>query len=136
MTKIKGTGFRNAIFRECKIIGLDFSDCNNFLFSLAFYSCNLEYSTFFGTKLPKTTFDKCSLRDTDFSEVNLTDSVFSECDLSGVVFYNTILDKVDFRTAKNFSIDPELNKLKNARFSGFNLEGLLQKYKLKIEYEA
>ena len=75
------------------------------------------------------------MRDTDFSEVNLTDSVFSECDLSGVVFYNTTLEKVDFRTAKNYAIDPELNKLKNAKFSGFNLEGLLHKYKLKIEYE-
>ena len=83
----------------------------------------------------KTKFDKCTLKETDFSEVNLTASVFSECDLTNAIFSNTILEKVDFRTANNFSIDPEYNKLKKAKFSSFNLEGLLYKYKLDIEYE-
>ena len=134
MTNIKGAGFRNAIFNECKIIGVDFTECNPFLFSFTFNKCSLDYSSFFGSKLLKTKFDKCSLKNTDFSEANLTGSVFSECDLSGTVFSNTILDKVDFRTASNFSIDPEFNKLKKAKFSGFNLEGLLHKYQLDVEY--
>ena len=74
------------------------------------------------------------MKETDFSEVNLSASVFSKCDLTGVIFSNTILEKVDFRTAINYSIDPEFNKLKRARFSGFNLEGLLYKHQLDIEY--
>ena len=134
MTIIKGAGFRNANFKECKLIGLDFSQCNRFLFSFTFYKCIKEYCTFFGTKLPKTKFDKCSLKETDFSEVNLSASVFLECDLSGSIFANTNLEKVDFRTATNYSIDPEINKLKKAKFSGFNLAGLLSKYQLDIEY--
>ncbi|EGV43369.1 pentapeptide repeat-containing protein [Bizionia argentinensis JUB59] len=134
MTQVKGAGFRNAIFKECKIMGVDFSQCNKFLFSFSFYKCSLEYCTFFGTKLPKTKFDKCSLKETDFSEVNLSASVFYECDLSGTIFSNTVLEKVDFRTASNYAIDPEINKLKKAKFSGFNLEGLLYKYQLDIEY--
>jgi Pentapeptide repeats (8 copies). len=81
----------------------------------------------------KTKFDKCSLKETDFSEVNLSSSIFSDCDLTGARFLNTNLEKVNFRTASNFSIDPESNKLKKAKFSAFNLEGLLYKYKLDID---
>ncbi len=136
MTIIKGAGFRNATFKDCKIIGIDFSECNRFLFSFSFDSCTVEYCTFFGTKLPKTKFDKCSLRETDFTEVNLSGSVFSECDLTGTVFANTILEKVDFRTATNYSINPEINKLKKAKFSGFNLEGLLHRHQLDIDYNS
>ncbi len=132
MTKVQGAGFRNTIFKGCKILGVDFSECNKFAFSFSFYGCNIDYSTFFGTKLMKTKFDKCSLKDTDFSEVNLSSSVFSDCDLTGTIFSNTILDKVDFRTANNYSIDPEFNKLKKAKFSSFNLEGLLYKHQLDI----
>jgi len=94
----------------------------------------LDYSTFFGTKLMKTKFDKCSLKETDFSEVNLSTSIFSDCDLTGARFLNSNLEKVDFRTAKNYSIDPESNKIKKAKFSVFNLEGLLYKYQLDIDY--
>ena len=82
----------------------------------------------------KTKFDKCSLKETDFSEVNLSASVFSDCDLTGARFLNTTLEKVNFRTANNYSIDPEFNKLKKAKFSAFNLEGLLYKYQLDIDY--
>ncbi len=134
MTKIRGTGFRNAIFKGCKILGVDFSECDKFSFSFSFYNCHLDYSTFFGTKLLKTRFEKCSLQETDFSEVNLSSSVFSDCDLTGAIFSNTILEKVDFRTANNYSIDPDYNRLKKAKFSALNLEGLLYKYQLDIEY--
>jgi len=134
MTKIRGAGFRNAQFIECKILGLDFSECNKFMYSFSFNQCHLDYSTFYGTRLQKTKFDKCSLKETDFTEVNLTASIFNECDLNGTIFSNTNLEKVDFRTSTNYSIDPEFNKLKKAKFSGFNLEGLLYKYQLSIEY--
>lgn len=132
MTKIQGAGFRNAILKDCKILGVDFSECNKLMFSFSFYSCRIDYSIFFGTKLLKTKFDKCSLKETDFSEVNLTSSVFADCDLSGTIFSNTILDKVDFRTANNYSIDPQFNRLKKAKFSSLNLEGLLHKHQLDI----
>lgn len=135
MAKIKGAGFLNAKFEDCKILGVDFSECNKFMFSFSFNNCNIDYSTFYGTKLMKTRFKKCSLRDTDFSEVNLSSSVFADCDLTGTIFANSILDKVDFRSANNYSIDPEFNKMKKAKFSSFKLEGLLYKYQLDIEFD-
>jgi hypothetical protein len=43
------------------------------------------------------------------------------------------LTGADFRTAYNYSLDPENNKLKNARFSGPGVLGLLDKYDIKID---
>ncbi len=135
MTKVKGSGFRNANFKECKIIGVDFSECNKYMFSFSFYKCHLDYSTFLGTKLMKTKFEKCSMKETDFSEANLSGSELLDCDLTGAIFSNTVLEKVDFRTANNYSIDPEFNRLKKAKFSAFNLEGLLYKHQLDIDQD-
>lgn len=132
MTEIEGAGFRNANFIGCKILGIDFTRCNNFAFSFRFDSCIMDYCNFFGTKLKHTPFIKCSLKEADFTEADLTSAVFKDTDLTGTIFSNTILEKADFRSAKNFAIDLEFNKLKNAKFSTFQLEGLLYKYELLI----
>lgn len=134
MTRIEGSGFRNASFVDSKILGVDFSNCNKLMFSFSFCNCHLDHSTFFGTKLIKTSFDHCSLKEVDFSEANLLAASFAECDLAGVIFSNTILEKADFRTAKNYSIDPEFNKISKAKFSASNLAGLLEKHKLDLDY--
>jgi len=42
-------------------------------------------------------------------------------------------EKADFRTAYNFSIDPEVNKINRAKFSSMNLAGLLSKYDIEID---
>jgi fluoroquinolone resistance protein len=134
MTVVEGVGFRDATFKSCKILGVDFSQCNIFLFSFHFDNCIMDYCTFYGRKLKKTNFVHCLLKNVDFSETDLTSSVFSNSDLTGAMFSNTLLEKVDFRTATNFSIDPEFNRLKKAKFSAFQLEGLLYKYQLEIDY--
>lgn len=113
-------------------MGLDFTRCNKFMFSFSFSDCILDYSTFFGTKLKKTSFKNCNLKDVDFSQVDLSAAVFENCDLHGACFSNSILEKTDFRTATNFAIDPEGNKIKKAKFSESNLAGLLVKYDLDI----
>jgi uncharacterized protein YjbI with pentapeptide repeats len=83
--------------------------------------------------MKKTQFIDCSLKEVDFSEVELTEAVFIACDLIGTVFENTVLVKADLRTAINYSIDPERNKLKKARFSFPAAAGLLNKYQLVID---
>lgn len=133
MALINNIGLSNVLFCNCKILGVDFTKCSKFMFSFKFENCILDYSIFFGTKLKNTSFLKCSLKEVDFSESNLTSSSFQESDLTGTRFSNTILEKADFRYARNFSIDPEFNKIKNARFSAYQLEGLLHKYQLNID---
>lgn len=132
MTEIEGAGFRDSTFIGCKIIGIDFSRCNKFAFSFKFEHCIMDYCTFFGTKLKNTHFIKCSLKEVDFSESDLSSAVFESTDLTGAIFSNTILEKADFRSATNFAIDPDINKLKKAKFYASQLEGLLHKYQLNI----
>jgi hypothetical protein len=45
----------------------------------------------------------------------------------------TNLEKTDFRTAVNFSINPTLNRIKNAKFSHDRLAGLLDSFSIVIE---
>ena len=73
------------------------------------------------------------LHEVDFSGTNLIESAFHNCDLNGSVFSRTILDKADFRTAYNYSIDPENSRVKKAKFSAVGALGLLDKYDLIIQ---
>jgi len=84
-------------------------------------------------KLTKMQFHDCSLIDVNFEKTDLSDSVFHNCDLSQANFFQTNLYKTDFRTAFNYEIDPEFNKMKKARFSNVGLAGLLKKYEIEIE---
>jgi uncharacterized protein YjbI with pentapeptide repeats len=83
--------------------------------------------------MKKTCFDHCVLHETDFAETDLTEAVFDHCDLMGAVFDNCNLEKADFRTAYNFTINPEKNNLRKARFSLSGLSGLLVQYELDID---
>lgn len=136
MVDADGTGFRNAVFIGCKMLGVDFARCSKFAFSFSFTECHLDYSNFFGTKLRKTTFKNCTLKDVEFGEADLTASEFLGCDLSSAIFSNSILEKTDFRTAVNFAIDPDVNKMKKAKFSALNLVGLLYRHNLDIDYDS
>ena len=113
---------------NCKLIGIDFTDCSDFLFAVQFDKCVLDYSFFLKKNLKKTFFLDCSIREANFSESNLTDARFQGCDLHQTVFERTNLHSVDFRTASNYSINPEANNIRKARFSYPAVLGLLDKY--------
>jgi uncharacterized protein YjbI with pentapeptide repeats len=133
MAKLIKTAFHEVIFKECKMFGLQFGDCNPFGFSFIFDGCLLNNSVFYKTSAKKTRFKNSKLTETDFSESDLSGSLFSGCDLSGAIFDHTNLEKADFRTSFNYSIDPTLNRLKKAKFSLSEVYGLL--YKLDIEID-
>ena len=78
-------------------------------------------------------FINCNLQETDFSEADLSGSVFDTCDMLRAIFDFTNLEKADFYSSFNYSINPEKNKLKRARFSKTEVIGLLDNYDLKIE---
>ena len=79
------------------------------------------------------TFVNCILANSDLSAINFLECEFRSCNLSGAIFENTVLEKTDFRTSFNFSIDPEINKIKKAKFSKEGAIGLLYKYNIEIE---
>jgi uncharacterized protein YjbI with pentapeptide repeats len=84
-------------------------------------------------KLKGISFHNCSLLEVDFSEADLTSAFFDECDLLGAVFDNTILEKADLSKAYNYSIQPERNRIKKAKFSQSGLSGLLQHWGIDIK---
>lgn len=115
------------------MLGLHFDRCNEFGLSFSFESCNLNHSTFYRTKIKKSTFRNTHLQEADFSECDLTGSLFDHCDLARATFDNTVIENADFRTSYNYSIDPEINRIKGARFSLHGISGLLEKYDIIID---
>lgn len=130
---INSTSFQEIIFSDCKMMGLRFENCNQFLFTVSFTNCILNLSTFYKVKLKNTRFSNCSIQEVDFTEADLTAAELDNCNMLLAVFDNSILEKADLRTAINFSIDPERNKIKKAKFAMSSLRGLLHKYDLVIE---
>lgn len=132
MAKLTNSALLDVKFINCKMLGLHFDDCNEYGLLVYFEGCNLTHSSFYKTKLQKTTFKNCRLHETDFTECNLSSSVFDNCDLSGTAFQNTNLENADLRSAFNFSIDPEKNRLKKAKFSLSGIAGLLDRHDIEI----
>ena len=133
LVKVNGTTFNNVKFADCKLLRIHFENCNDFGLSLNFENCVLNHSSFFRKKIRNTNFIDSQLLEVDFTETDLTDSVFSNCELTRAIFNNTIIEKADLRTSFNFSIDPEINHIKKAKFSLPGITGLLDKYDIEIE---
>ena len=131
--KINYVSLRDASFTNCNFTGVNFTMVDSLLFSVEFKDCTLDYVKFYTLKLKGTLFTNCSLTAVDFMKSDLTDVIFDNCNLHKSVFSDTIANKADFTTSYNFTIDPEKNKLKKAKFSQAGLKGLLEKYDLIIK---
>lgn len=77
-------------------------------------------------------FTDCSIIAADFMNTDLSEVMFDNCNLHKSVFHDSIAQRADFTTSYNFSIDPERNKLRRARFSPDGLKGLLEKYEIVV----
>ena len=120
-------------FGEGFIVVPQFDQCNAFGLKMSFEKSILDHSTFYQVRLIKTTFKEVQLIEVDFTECDLTGSIFDTCDLTRSTFENTIIEKVDFRTSFNFTIDPEINRMKQAKFALIGVHRLLDKYDIQIE---
>ncbi len=133
MAKMNGAAFNDVDFKTCKLLGVSFNNCNDFGFDASYEDCHLNLASFFKLKLKGTQFKNCSLQEVDFIETDLSDASFDNCNLSRAVFENTNLEKADFLTSYNYSIDPEINNIKKAKFPADGLKGLLEKYNIEVE---
>ena len=133
MARLTNTSLQDVHFKGCKQLGLRFDECSKRILSFSFEACTLNLSVFFQLKLKGTQFRDCLLREVDFGACDLTNASFSGSDLHTATFDNTVLEGADFRTAFNFSIDPEINKVRKAKFSTQGLAGLLGKYQIVVE---
>ncbi len=134
MAKLTETAFREVKFTDCKMLGLHFDDCAPIGLSIGFDNCNLTHSSFYQTKMKGTVFKSCLLHEVDFVETDLSNCLFDYCDFIKAVFGNSILEKTDFRSSYNYAIDPEINRVKKAKFSLSGIAGLLNKYDIEIDF--
>lgn len=131
--KLQGTTMKTVAFRDCKLTGLQFTDCHPFLFAVSFTDCRLEYASFHGKSMKGTKFIRCDMTEVDFTESDLSSSVFENCALGGSQFNAANLERVDLRTSEGFTIDPRATKLKKAMFRLRGLPGLLAALDIIIE---
>lgn len=132
MAGLRNCGMQNISFRECKLLGVNFSECEDFLFGVRFESCVLDYASFMDKKMPKTPFRHVSLKNAVFIKTDLTGCIFEEADLEGAVFDETKLEGADLTGAFHYDIDPTRNRVRKARFSMQGLPGLLHRFDIRI----
>jgi fluoroquinolone resistance protein len=63
-------------FSGCKLLGVEFRNCNQFLFETSFNDCNLELVSFAGMKIKETVFQNSELKEVNFSGSDLTGVIF------------------------------------------------------------
>ena len=133
MLILANSSLKTVEFINCKLLGIDFSKCTDFLFEVSFQDCILDYAVFAYKKMPKTNFGACSMKEVNFVGTNLTNSNFENCNLENAIFNETILAGANFTSATNYKIDPEFNPMKKAKFATAGILGLLEKYDIRIE---
>ena len=131
LVKTRGTRFLNVYFTECKLLGINWGDCNH-IFKAGFENCLITESNFFDMSLQTTVFRDSRFDGTCFSNTNLTKAQFINCDLNKCIFHNAILDKTDFSTSYNYFISAEDNNLSGAIFSLPEAAALLQNFNIKL----
>ena len=121
LVQVAGSTFSATSFLDSRIIGVDWTQADWSGVSLGkpigFERCAISHSTFIGLSLPGIRIKECVAADVDFREADLSRADFADSDLSESLFLNTDLSEADLRTARNYTIAPEQNVLKGARFS-------------------
>ena len=73
------------------------------------------------------------MHNANFTQADLTKTKLINCDLLEAHFAQTNLAGVDFTRVQNFTIDPENNSIKKAKFLAQDLEKLLYQYDIIVE---
>ncbi|PRB80189.1 pentapeptide repeat-containing protein [Pseudomonas sp. MYb185] len=128
--------FSTVEFIECKLVGVDWTKAQWPSFDLApglaFRSCILNDSSFFGLTLHSLQLQDCRLHDVDFREGNFSGSAMRDCEFSNSVFMRTDLSKVDFSGSTDFTIDVLTNKITKATFSRMEALSLLDSLGIEL----
>jgi len=117
ITEIQNVSFNDTLFDACKLLGINFTNCNDFGFSPRFKACLMKTVVFNNKNLKSMPFESCEIVDCDFTESDLRDADFSNSFFKGTRFHQCDLRKADFRTARGYEINPITNKIVQARFT-------------------
>lgn len=116
LTEIIHTSFLNAVFAECKMVGVNWSAVGGFL-TASYDGCILNNNSFSDMNLTKFRFTSCSFVEASFHNTKLAHAVFDDCNLDCCQFSQTDLSHADFRTSRNYYMDSAANTFHKTRFS-------------------
>lgn len=133
LVKLDGCRLQEIEFENCKFVGVNFGRCEPKFLHMKFKGCLIDTGNFSDLDLKGTLFCDCIIRETYFTNSNLSGADFSRSDLKGSTFHNSDLTKANFREAKNYAINPLVNKIQKARFSKPEVLGLLYPMDIIIE---
>ncbi len=121
LTKLNNCLFTEVVFKNCQLIGINWMETSlakkNFLKTVDFLKCVLNYSTFTGLHLSKIQMIDCIAHSVDFTDADLSQADCSRTDFSESRFHNTNLSETNFTDATNYSISVIDNNVKKAKFS-------------------
>lgn len=115
LPKIAGLTLRAAVFKDSRLMGLPFGECNQFGFDVDFHECIIDSCMFLSMKFRKKAFTNNKFRNSDFMDCDLRDASFNGCHFENAQFHNCNLQKSDFREAENYCINPDGNKVKGSK---------------------
>lgn len=136
MAKFINTGFNEAVFENCKLIGIDWTKVKWPFVKLAcpvkFYQCDLSFSNFFEINLVDAVFEECKVHEVDFRGAELNGASLCYNDFYKSIFQHCNLSKSDFTGSTNYLINPEENKITKAKFSFPEVMDLLRHLDITI----
>jgi uncharacterized protein YjbI with pentapeptide repeats len=117
LARLENCSLNGTLFKECKIMGIDFSKCSDFAFSPEFNGCLIKNCAFIDKDLRKTRVSGCRLIESDLFGCDFREADFSGTSFEDVTIRESDFRKADFRSARGYSIDPSGNRIAKARFS-------------------
>jgi len=133
LTKLAGATLNGVTFRECKLVGLHFTECNRFGFQPAFEGCLIDQCVFQKNTWKKGRFTGSRLRQTDFLDCGLREACFDDTTFEEVRVDGCDLERADFRRAAGYALDPARNRLAKARFSLPEAESFLRFLGIRLD---
>jgi fluoroquinolone resistance protein len=121
LMRVNNSSFVSTSFTDCKMIGINWTDAywpkGRLLATLHFEGCSINHSVLAGLILPRIRITQCVAWEVDFTEADLSEADCQSTDFAKSRFYNTNLSGANFSGATNYTIAPNYNKIKGAKFS-------------------
>jgi fluoroquinolone resistance protein len=140
LVELNGSAFSSARFERCTAVGVNWTLAARPAVllgkPLSFSGCALNHATFIGLNLKGIEIRNCAAVDVDFREADLSRADFSGTDLSKSLFGDTDLSEADLSRARNYSINPGRNTLKQAKFSLPEAMSLLHNLDIILDDDA
>lgn len=118
-------------FHRCKLTGIDFSPV--MVLGIDFPDNKMVYCSFLRIKIPNSNFQDSQMEESLFAGSDLRKCNFSRVAFGGSRFEDCELNQADFSDSFDFVMDPQKNRLSDAKFSADNALILLKAFKVVIK---